>query len=527
MAALQSIFAKLPGEIIQGLVNAILNALGLGNFTGTVDEALAELETNLSYIPTAIAQIGQIFAGEVVTAVNDGVNEVKAWFNSVGVSLPTAISNASTAITDLGNAVFHAGVADASALGTAVQTAGSNAQGVINGIVGAAENTVITVDQDVTQVAAQLGSFFTGLYNKWTGGSASSAGSSDVQNAANAAAAAQASHAALIAAIQAQLPHFYGGSGTAGIDVQVSFSGGTLPSEFTSKSTIATNSAEYNVTASDSDEETVSAIWSSGLSAGDRYLILRADTTFNTYVYARISYDSSSTTFTIEIGCVNAGTPTVLGTYTDTGFTALATATRFANNLITLEATDYTFTVNYPGLSAISYSDSSGSPVSQKGSAYRNAGYGTNEASLPGSILTWSFYDNGPSAGPATAIVTTSESTTSTSYTDLATTTDQVTINVGPSGMILVIISCFAGNSSASQGAYMSFALSGANTVAAADGYYCGSPQISGQVCLGQAIGNMFLIPGLSAGATTVKAKYRSSTGTATYQQRHIAAIPL
>ncbi|ORV86730.1 hypothetical protein AWC11_17025 [Mycobacterium interjectum] len=149
------------------------------------------------------------------------------------------------------------------------------------------------------------------------------------------------------------------------------------------------------------------------------------------------------------------------------------------------------------------------------------------DTTIPGSMASWAFYDSGPSAGPATALVDTNESTTSATYTDLPTTTDQVTITIGPSGMAIVFLSCFAANNAASQGAYIGFALSGANTQSATDSYSASTSQISGAVNLGGAIELACLLTGLSQGATTVKAKYRASSGNASFQHRRITAIPL
>lgn len=128
--------------------------------------------------------------------------------------------------------------------------------------------------------------------------------------------------------------------------------------------------------------------------------------------------------------------------------------------------------------------------------------------------------------GATQAIVVTSESTTSNTYTDLTTTTDSVTVTISNSGMALVILyaymTCVAPNDYQCR---MSYAISGATTKAADDARFVSH---SGQYSTNSAAyGATFLETGLTAGSTTFKAKYRSSTTTsATFANRRIAVIP-
>src|SRR3990167_2601429 len=73
--------------------------------------------------------------------------------------------------------------------------------------------------------------------------------------------------------------------------------------------------------------------------------------------------------------------------------------------------------------------------------------------------------------GAATNSVATSQTTTSSSYTDLATAGPAVTVTVGANGLLLVVISCISSNSVGGNRNKMSYALSGANTLAASDGH--------------------------------------------------------
>ena len=129
-------------------------------------------------------------------------------------------------------------------------------------------------------------------------------------------------------------------------------------------------------------------------------------------------------------------------------------------------------------------------------------------------------------AAPGTAaLVTTQETTTSTSYVDLTTTSATVTINVGAYGQVLLNLYCGRYNNTATGQALMSFAASGANTIAASDAYCIGEVNPANYQYNG---GATHLLTGLSPGSTTFKAKYRAHTaGTANFLNRRISAIPL
>jgi hypothetical protein len=129
--------------------------------------------------------------------------------------------------------------------------------------------------------------------------------------------------------------------------------------------------------------------------------------------------------------------------------------------------------------------------------------------------------------GMQTAFVAANESTTSTTYTDLTTTTDQVTVTIGQSGAALVLMSGWLAGTTVGNAPTMAFAVSGANTIA---------PGNNGNALLYQvavagythASGVMVPLTGLAPGATTFKLKYVSAgtAGTATFQYRRITVIP-
>lgn len=150
------------------------------------------------------------------------------------------------------------------------------------------------------------------------------------------------------------------------------------------------------------------------------------------------------------------------------------------------------------------------------------AAYFNNVATMSNAIKaaigTWGY-------GAKSAVVTTSETTNSASYTDLTTTTDQVTVAIGSSGMALVNIR--ADITPVVNWAQMSYALSGDNTRAADDSH---SIQMGCQYGSNRQ-GNLaasFLETGLTPGITTFKLKYKSNStsNTQPFANRRISVIP-
>jgi|SRR6516165_5972 hypothetical protein len=130
-----------------------------------------------------------------------------------------------------------------------------------------------------------------------------------------------------------------------------------------------------------------------------------------------------------------------------------------------------------------------------------------------------------PLQNAQSAYVATSESTTSGSFADLATTTDQVTVNIGASGMALVLLYAMLTNNVTGDYAYCGFALSGANTATAIVNQALQYAATGVNVPI--SFGAPFLLTGLTQGATTFKMKYAVFGGTASFQYRRIAVIPL
>jgi hypothetical protein len=115
--------------------------------------------------------------------------------------------------------------------------------------------------------------------------------------------------------------------------------------------------------------------------------------------------------------------------------------------------------------------------------------------------------------------VATSQSTSSFSYTDLA-TSQSVTLTTGTKALVLITSGVEASGNSTGN---MSVAVSGASTVAAND-----------QWCIREAgdasrrFGGATLITGLTAGSNTFTAKFRLSNGTSfTFFNREITVVDM
>jgi hypothetical protein len=119
--------------------------------------------------------------------------------------------------------------------------------------------------------------------------------------------------------------------------------------------------------------------------------------------------------------------------------------------------------------------------------------------------------------------VQTSESTPSTSNTDLATVGPTVTVTTGPNAV--VFWGCQLENATATQQSLMDFAISGASTRAASDttALRYQSPNASNH--LRAAVCD--LVTGLTPGSQTVKAKYWVAGGTGTFSRRRLSVMPL
>jgi hypothetical protein len=126
--------------------------------------------------------------------------------------------------------------------------------------------------------------------------------------------------------------------------------------------------------------------------------------------------------------------------------------------------------------------------------------------------------------GASSPIVTASETTTSTSPTDLATVTDTVTVTVGANGVVLLGLHSYMFNNTSGAFTQVTFEASGANTIAASadKALRYKSANSSNDI----QTGTTFRLTGLNPGATTFKMKYSVTAGTGTFANRHIWAEP-
>ena len=118
--------------------------------------------------------------------------------------------------------------------------------------------------------------------------------------------------------------------------------------------------------------------------------------------------------------------------------------------------------------------------------------------------------------------VTTLQSTTSTSYTDLTTSGPAVTLTTGT--RVIVAIVARINNNTLGNVSYMSYAISGATTSSATDNISAhleSDPALQvGTPC------NVHIRTGLTAGSNTFTSKYRVSGGTGNFEDRRITVIP-
>lgn len=126
----------------------------------------------------------------------------------------------------------------------------------------------------------------------------------------------------------------------------------------------------------------------------------------------------------------------------------------------------------------------------------------------------------------ATALVATDQSTSSTTYTDLTTAGPAVTVTTGTRA--LVAIKAGMWNATLANQCKMSWAVSGASTVAGADARAINTALIGTTASATFRIGSVFLQTGLTAGSNTFTAKYASSAASAAhFLDRDIVVIPL
>lgn len=124
---------------------------------------------------------------------------------------------------------------------------------------------------------------------------------------------------------------------------------------------------------------------------------------------------------------------------------------------------------------------------------------------------------------PAQASVSTSESTGTTSFTDLTTVGPSITATTGTIAMIWfgVRMSVATNDTAAST----SVGVTGASTVAAADNWAVTMDGITAGNSVRYGMAHVF--SGLTAGSNTFTMKYKAGSSTSTFQHREIIVLPL
>ena len=138
---------------------------------------------------------------------------------------------------------------------------------------------------------------------------------------------------------------------------------------------------------------------------------------------------------------------------------------------------------------------------------------------VAGGVPTWATAAG--QAASASAQVNTQQSTTSGSFTDLATAGPAVTLTTGTKA--LVIVDCVSLNTTNQVGAFMGCEVTGASSVSA-------STNDSAQTFSGNEFATRtkaIRYTGLTAGSNTFTAKYKVEGNTGTFEKRNIFVMDL
>jgi hypothetical protein len=120
-----------------------------------------------------------------------------------------------------------------------------------------------------------------------------------------------------------------------------------------------------------------------------------------------------------------------------------------------------------------------------------------------------------------TASLLVDETTTSTTYTDLATIGPAVTCDTGPAALVAVHGAMFNTGSGSTR---MSYEVTGASSIAPADNKGIGVFGVAGAGIVASCV---VLHTDLTPGSNTFTAKYRVASGTGTFGSRRIVVFPL
>lgn len=147
------------------------------------------------------------------------------------------------------------------------------------------------------------------------------------------------------------------------------------------------------------------------------------------------------------------------------------------------------------------------------------------KATQSGSLIVGSGMNQIAERIPQIQRVDTSETTVSTSYTDLATPGPSVTVTTGTGALILT--ACTIGNNTANASSFMSWTISGATTrstpldktAVRSDGMNGASNALT--------MSTVDYFQGLTPGTSTFTCQYKVGSGTGVFSNRFIAVMPL
>lgn len=508
--AISSIFngsGHFIGQISSAATGALNGAVTLG---GT---ALSALSTNWN---AAVTNINNLIGG--VTGA------------STPAQVAAAINNAGTNITQIGTAAQNAAAGIVGSLNIAAMQVQTAFSGVLAGLFGAVNN--------VPASAASQSSANTAVSNLTASALAAAAATSSLQASLALTAAPAAPNlqsvtinfnaypnSAGLPAVFTQTNPVSAGPGTFGIV------NGVAKWSSTSGATGILSQGIYNVADTASDYQVITATLA-GAPTGDAFcrlsLLGRVNAAGTTMVRFRINGGGGvleavvagvvtglavatavlnpTATYTLECGIPNSGV---------VKFRVLCNGTPI-------------FLSPYVGMGTVVngvFTETAG--VSQYGASYRKSGFDNLASSGDGpTVYQWTRADNPfVAGGAASAFVSTSQNSTSTTYAALATALS-VTATIGSSGMALVLISSNLQNNTQASRSYMSYAVSGATTKAAADDH-CIAIGIPAAVADMGYFSGAFLETGLTPGSNTFAAQHRVSATTGTFQNRRISVIPL
>lgn len=235
------------------------------------------------------------------------------------------------------------------------------------------------------------------------------------------------------------------------------------------------------------------------------------------------------------------GTGTGTSAWTKASPTGVIVGTTDSQTLTNKTLTTPTITAPIITNATLSSDNITGFTTSNSGTIYgvpitlgviQNAGTVSGASLVASSVQTAALANTSVTAsklstGAAYALVSTTQTTSSTTYTDLGTVGPAVTATIGTNGLALITFTIDAFNTVAGDYAACAVAISGATTRAAAAPYETLIQMpAAGTVEAKQSYS--VVITALTPGSTTFTLKYRAIVGgTASFGAREISVVPL